>query len=373
MAMFPPSIPHTFIRWLTNENDVVYDPFSGRGTTAFEASLLGRVAYASDLNPLASVLSGAKISTPRRWEVRRRLRGLRSTLKASRISGEPEYIRVLFAKDTLRQLLWLRETLDREDRVDRFILAMLLGVLHRNAGKQGVARGLTVAMPNTFSMAPGYVSRYIEEHELKPPDVDVIAFLEDRLDKYELGDDLAGRKRGFIWEQDAGRPVVGPVRKNKAKLIFTSPPYLQAILYGKFNWIRLWLLGEQPRAVDRSLFTSTSPKKYEAFMSNTIRNLSKCLRPDGYLCFVVGDVCKGDKQINLARRVAKHRAAADLALLATVRDQLPAQHKVSRIWGKKRGQATKVDRIVIMGGPRARLPRTLPEINWDAEEAYAYG
>ncbi|MBX3328698.1 MAG: hypothetical protein KF682_22720 [Nitrospira sp.] len=40
MAMFPPMLPRVFIEWLSKPGDVVYDPFSGRGTTLLE-SLLG--------------------------------------------------------------------------------------------------------------------------------------------------------------------------------------------------------------------------------------------------------------------------------------------------------------------------------------------
>src|SRR5258708_7136538 len=65
LAMFPPSIPAFFIRTLTQPGDRVLDPFSGRGTTAFEACLQGRVGLGSDLNPLAVVLTGAKVDPPR--------------------------------------------------------------------------------------------------------------------------------------------------------------------------------------------------------------------------------------------------------------------------------------------------------------------
>ena len=53
MAMFPPTIPHLFIRWLTDVGDIVYDPFAGRGTAPLEACLLGRQGCGSDPNPLA--------------------------------------------------------------------------------------------------------------------------------------------------------------------------------------------------------------------------------------------------------------------------------------------------------------------------------
>lgn len=56
-AMFPPHVPRVFIEWLTKSGDVVYDPFSGRGTAPLEACRLGRVGVGSDANPLAYVLT----------------------------------------------------------------------------------------------------------------------------------------------------------------------------------------------------------------------------------------------------------------------------------------------------------------------------
>ena len=65
MAMFPPELPHYFIQRFTQLGDTVLDPFSGRGTTAVEASAQGRIGIGNDLNPLAVALSRGKISNPR--------------------------------------------------------------------------------------------------------------------------------------------------------------------------------------------------------------------------------------------------------------------------------------------------------------------
>src|SRR5581483_11445347 len=77
-AMFPPQLPNVFIRWLTEPGDVVYDPFSGRGTVPLEAVLAGRRAYASDANPLAVALSAAKVTIPAASRVRARITQLES-------------------------------------------------------------------------------------------------------------------------------------------------------------------------------------------------------------------------------------------------------------------------------------------------------
>ena len=46
-----------FISQYTRPGDLVYDPFSGRGTTAVEAALNNRRVAANDVNPLSAVLT----------------------------------------------------------------------------------------------------------------------------------------------------------------------------------------------------------------------------------------------------------------------------------------------------------------------------
>ena len=53
LGAFPPSLASYFIKYFTDENDLVFDPFSGRGTTILESRLLNRNSFGSDLNPVA--------------------------------------------------------------------------------------------------------------------------------------------------------------------------------------------------------------------------------------------------------------------------------------------------------------------------------
>ena len=46
------------------------------------------------------------------------------------------------------------------------------------------------------------------------------------------------------------KPPQLSVAPGSAKLVLTSPPYLNVMRYGKFNWIRLWLLKESVERVD---------------------------------------------------------------------------------------------------------------------------
>ena len=87
-GMFPAKVAHYFIQRYSRPGDIVLDPFSGRGTVPLQARAEGRVAICNDLNPLAYVLSRAKIDPPPWDGVQDFLTGLEKDYKRSR-AGEP--------------------------------------------------------------------------------------------------------------------------------------------------------------------------------------------------------------------------------------------------------------------------------------------
>lgn len=61
-ACFKPQLPKFFIELLTEKGDVIYDPFSGRGTTVVEAGILGRDIISNDINPLSKIMAKPRFS-----------------------------------------------------------------------------------------------------------------------------------------------------------------------------------------------------------------------------------------------------------------------------------------------------------------------
>lgn len=368
--MFPPHIPHLFIRWLTNPGDIVYDPFSGRGTVALEAALGGRIAYASDANPMATILTGAKVDVPTRATAERRLRSLAAEYRPPDLSSVQDDVRMLYSDKTLARIVYLRNALNSAAATDRFLIATILGLLHANHSARGATRGFSISMPNTFAMSPGYVREYIRKHNLVRPDVDVFAMLEGRLGQLELPEQRV--RAGRAWEQDATDPPPAWLRKQKVKLVFTSPPYLQVIKYAKYNWVRLWFLDEEPRAVDERLAATASLPRYREFMKQTLAGLDDVVRDNGFVCLVIGDVRRGDEQLNLAQDVWQTVAEpAGWQSHGVIADALPVTRKVSRIWKHNPGRATKTDRIVILSksGRELELP-PLARSNWVRRPAW---
>ncbi|MEE9464538.1 MAG: DNA methyltransferase [Candidatus Neomarinimicrobiota bacterium] len=365
MAMFPPSIPHYFIRRFTNPGDRVLDPFSGRGTTATEACATGRVGIANDLNPLAYVLSRAKVDPPEPADVNARLSHLEAAYRDNpgSLSEEPAQIRPVFHDKTLRQLVFLRDTLS-DSREDIFIQATILGILHgkyRRNGNDSIY--LSVDMPNTFSMSPGYIQRFVKSKGLRYLDLDV--FENTRIRLQRLFREGLPENRGMAYQMDVRR-LDEVVPAESINLVVSSPPYLKVVKYGLYNWIRLWFMGVPYEQVDRDLDDAHDLPNYLVFMQDTIGQIERLLTPGGVCALVIGDVAEnGNDPVNLAVAVWEGvRDQTNLRLIDLVADPIAASHKVTKIWKQTRGQATTTDRILVLcKGDRPNVDQ--PHFEWD--------
>ena len=72
-ACYKPQLPKFLIERLSRKNDVVYDPFLGRGTTLIEANLLGRKVVGNDVNPLSEILTAPRLAPPNIFAIKQRL------------------------------------------------------------------------------------------------------------------------------------------------------------------------------------------------------------------------------------------------------------------------------------------------------------
>src|SRR5476651_794740 len=63
-ACYKPQLPDFFIQRFCKADDVVYDPFMGRGTTLVQAQLRGCSPIGNDINALSSILTGARLAPP---------------------------------------------------------------------------------------------------------------------------------------------------------------------------------------------------------------------------------------------------------------------------------------------------------------------
>ena len=387
LAMFPPALPNYFIEQFTQENDYVLDPFSGRGTVVLEAARRNRIAIGNDLNPMAAVLSKAKANVPAYNSVINRLNYLQKNYTPSMIDEEPEDIKMLYDTDlTLPQLCYIKENLDiNKSKVDNFIMGALMGIMHGKHRKDGTSAYLSISMPNTFSMSPNYVQYFINDNNLTKIKQNVFECLRKKIDSIHPKDDIP--RKGIQYTDNALNFSEKKYKqyKNKIKLIITSPPYLKVINYGKYNWIRLWLLDENSREIDQTLKIDNAYKKsqkiklsddlkldqYLNFMQQLIKSWENLLTDDGLAVIVIGDVelhnRKKNDYIELAEEVwGNVKKHTSLRLVDILSDKIDGNKKVTKIWGEERkGTATKVDKLLILSRtgklPKANIQRKIQE------------
>ncbi len=243
-AMFPESFVRRNVLAWSKRNDVILDPFSGRGTTVFESLLNGRRALGCDTNPVAVCLSRAKADPPRLEEVLERVAVLEQEchqFKSNAAEVSNEFFMLCFHQATLHQLLVLKDMLDwRRNRTDCFIAALALGCLHGESHRTELC--FSNRMPRTISTKPAYSVRWWREKGCLPPERDVFSILRTCA-QYRYQSPIPPLK-GRVVEGDARR-VSTLLRsyRDKVKLVISSPPYLDITDYHEDQWLRLWLLG----------------------------------------------------------------------------------------------------------------------------------
>lgn len=290
-AMFPESFVRRHLVW-SKPGDTVLDPFSGRGTTAFESLLGGRAALAGDTNPVAVCVSRAKADPPTIASVRERLEQLRlefndSERGPSGLQVDP-FFQLCFAQETLEQVLFLRDQLQwKTRRTDTFIAALALGCLHGESHRSKWV--FSNRMPRTISTKPDYSVRWWKKQRCVPPRRDVFSILR-QVAEYRYVSPLP-ELRGRIASCDA-RHLASRFKDSRASvsLVITSPPYLDTTNYREDQWLRLWFLGgasrptRQKEADDRHRGAAS----YWMFLEEAWRGVAPLLKDGAHLVVRIG-------------------------------------------------------------------------------------
>jgi len=366
LGCFPPQVPRRVIREVMPSDGYILDPFCGSGTTMVESVLLGRPCIGIDLNPLAVALALAKVQTVSLEDVLDRLIALaRHYPGRADLEAVPEDVRIFFHSRTLSQLVYLRHALDLSQSEDLFIRGALLGIMHGKWRKGGGTAYLSIDMPNTFSMSPGYVRKFVEKHKLVQPPVDTFAQLRERCTHLLREGALPRNASARVIGGDATQlpRLLEAIGVENVAGIVTSPPYLGVLRYGAFNWIRLWFLGYEPAPIDRMLDSTDSLDRYLSFMASFLAAAAKVLKPGGRVALVVGDVVEFGQDLRLAQRIWDELNGVVPFKFTELRtDDFDTNVKTTRIWGEERtGRATPGDRGLVLerqaGGTKGRSAR----------------
>jgi hypothetical protein len=338
-ACFKSQLPAFFIERLTGPGDRVYDPFSGRGTTAVQAALMGRGPAANDVNPLSAMLSGPRFDPPSVAAVRARL----SEIDLSRSVDDPAEADLLafYHPETLRQITALR--------------AWLLG---RGGGLDTVDAWIRmVAINRLTGHSPGFFSVYT-----MPPNQAVSALSQRKINEARSQIPPVRDVRAIILKKtlsllsDAPPPPHPPavlltglaertpdLADGSVELIVTSPPFLDVVDYEGDNWLRCWFAGIDP--ADVRIDKHRDIASWETFVRPCFEEFARVVRPGGFVAFEVGEVRGGS--VLLERHVVAAIRGLPFDVLGVMVNQQNFT-KTANCWGvgNNRG-GTNTNRIVM--------------------------
>jgi len=347
-ACFKPQLPRFFINLLTKPDDVVYDPFGGRGTTAIEAALMGRNCISNDINPLSEILLCPRLELPELSNIEERLNSISKLdfpLELCDLAIFYEGLTELEIR-RLRNYLAMRRKEGSEDSVDRWIRMVATNRL------TGHSSGFfsVYSLPPNQAVSKESQKRINEKLGLKPEYRNVHELI--RYKSYDLirnltSDDKislqsSARTATFLC-QDAR--FTREITSDSVDLTVTSPPFLNIVQYSQDNWLRCWFNYIDVNSVAERITMSKSVKEWEGIMQDVFCELFRITKVGGYVAFEVGEIKNGGLELDL--KVVPLGLNAGFRCIAVVVNTQEFT-KTSNIWGiNNNRKGTNSNRIVL--------------------------
>jgi DNA modification methylase len=347
-ACFKAELPRFFINLLSKEKDVVYDPFTGRGTTIIEAALLNRNTIANDINPLSTIFCKPRLFIPSFEEVEERLNKIkfRSGLKAD------IDLSMFYHPDTESEIVSLKNYLIRkkknkeEDFVDEWIRMV---ATNRLTGHSKNFFSVYTLPPNQ-AVTQERQKKINKQRTQKPVYKDIKYIILKKTRDLTLGmnknliDQLKriGAKAKFL-NEDAR--ATSSIKSNSVKLTVTSPPFLDIVNYAEDNWLRCWFNNIDARKVAQNITVSKKLDEWEEVMGKVFVELYRITKRGGCVAFEVGEIRKG--KVRLDEYIAPLGIKAGFECLGVVIN-LQKFTKTANIWGvSNNAVGTNTNRIVV--------------------------
>ncbi len=260
---------------------LVADVFAGSGTVLLEAVRLGRRAFGVDISPYAALLSRAKLSAPNtldealnRARVRLAAAALRPPPDRRKI---PSWVRDFFHPQTLHEVINFSK--ECQEQHDDFSLACLLGILHHQR-------------PGFLSYPSSHLTPYLRDKKFPKDDFPLLyqyRALEPRLlakiERSFRRKDFVVTSEQYSFVEDHAENISFPI---KIDCVITSPPYMNALDYGRDNRLRLWFI-DKAKAELIDAAPSQQRDGFQALMISLAQQVENCLVPNGFCIVIVGD------------------------------------------------------------------------------------
>jgi len=347
-ACFKPQLPRFFVNKLTKEEDYVYDPFLGRGTTIIEAGLLNRKVIGNDINPLSIILSEPRFLVPDLNELKKYLE---SIPVYKNLKAEID-LSMFYHNDTESEIVSLKNYLlekslsDSLNDFDKWIRMIATNRL------TGHSKGFfsVYTMPPNQAVSSERQIRINEKYNQKPEYRNVKEILLNKTknlikdiipsDKKRLAEIY---KTALLINTDARLTNIIP--DEFVQLTVTSPPFLDVVHYAQDNWLRCWFNGIDVNEIEKRITMSKTLEQWQTVMQAVFNELFRITKQGGYVAFEVGEVKNG--KVNLDEYVLPLGVRAGFDAVAIIINE-QVFTKTANIWGiNNNKKGTNTNRIVL--------------------------
>ncbi|MDD1717705.1 MAG: site-specific DNA-methyltransferase, partial [Methanoregulaceae archaeon] len=348
-ACFKPQLPGFFIERLTLPGDIVYDPFSGRGTTVIEAALRGRRIISNDINPLSSILTRPRLFIPPIQEVASRLgevvidKGASAEIDLSMFFHPRTEAQIV----SLRRYLAGRDSSGKEDVVDAWCRMVATNRL------TGHSKGFfsVYTLPPNQAASRESQKRINKKRGQIPEYRDVAAIILKKsktlvrgVEAEEIGSLRKAGENAVFMKEDARRTPA--IRSGSVQLTVTSPPFLDIVQYPRDNWMRCWFNMIDEESVERNLTMAHTIQEWTEVMGGVFDELYRITIPGGWVAFEVGEI--RNRKVRLDEYVIPLGIASGFECTGVVINEQQFT-KTSNIWGiRNNGRGTNTNRIVLL-------------------------
>jgi len=347
-ACFKPQLPKYFIEKYTKPNDLVYDPFGGRGTTVIEAALLGRNIIQNDINPLSTILAAGRLSVPSINEIERRLEQI--AYDDSLVSDID--LTMFYENKTLIEILSLRKYFiekEKNQSLDHVDLWIRMVATNRLTGHSKGFFSVYTLPPNQATTQEKQRKINIKRNQVPTyKDTKKLILKKSTQLLKDISNDVRDSLQSIYQNStflnaDAGDTK--EIKSNSVNLVVTSPPFLNIVKYKDDNWLRCWFNNIDHDIVGEKITMSSKLDVWSDNMSQVLIELKRVLKPNGVIAFEVGEVRNG--------KIKLDEVIAPLGIkigLTCEKIMINSQEftKTSNIWGVKNNDiGTNSNRIVI--------------------------
>lgn len=346
-AKFIPQIPRATINALTQEGDIILDPFCGCGTTLVESKLSNRHSIGVDLNPIAALVSQTKTTKLNQkqlkiinnlvYNIKKEIESYYSDNALSKKYKLPDFNNRdhWFQNNVLYELCIIKSLIDTisDNELKNYLYtafsAIIVTVSNQESDTRFAAINKQIKPFRTFC-----------EFSNKLDDMNkrIIEFS-------KIASDTTAR----VYTADSQN--LNFIKDNSVDHIVTSPPYANTYDYYLYHKFRMYWLGYDVKSVQDSEIGSRdrhSSKRedidtFENSLLLCLKEMSRVLKKDKYAVIVIGDsVIRG--QLIRANYLLKE--VASKTSLKLIKETSHSLKQNSRMFNPKFANKEKLEYIM---------------------------